>query len=176
LGVRRVLGLRHDQAALDQLDRLVLVENARLDQPAVFSPSPASRLEPRGIAIHGVTVRRGLTPRQRHRSDTPRSVRERWHTKKHPFFQAFGEGTLPLRAMGVYKAMHWHFVQRAIASFGVLFACTYAAPKLADTFTEQLPHEIFMEHRQRVFCWLTAVASADYRRLWGAHLSPGGLS
>ncbi len=54
------------------------------------------------------------------------AIRERWHTKKHPFFQAFAEGTLPLRAMGVYKAMHWHFVQRAIASFGVLFARTYA--------------------------------------------------
>ena len=50
------------------------------------------------------------------------AIRERWHTKKHPFFPAFAEGKLPLRAMGVYKAMHWHFVQRAIASFGVLFA------------------------------------------------------
>lgn len=55
------------------------------------------------------------------------AIRERWHTKRHPFFLAFGEGTLPLRAMGIYKAMHWHFVQRAIASFGVLFARTYAA-------------------------------------------------
>ena len=54
------------------------------------------------------------------------AIRERWHTKKHPFFQAFAEGKLPIRAMGVYKAMHWHFVQRAIASFGVLFARTYA--------------------------------------------------
>ena len=54
------------------------------------------------------------------------AIREQWHTKNHPFFQAFGEGKLPLRAMGVYKAMHWHFVQRAVASFGVLFARTYA--------------------------------------------------
>ena len=54
------------------------------------------------------------------------AIRDRWHTKHHPFFQAFAEGKLPLRAMGVYKAMHWHFVQRAIASFGVLFARTYA--------------------------------------------------
>ena len=54
------------------------------------------------------------------------AIRDRWHTKNHPFFQAFGEGKLPLRAMGVYKAMHWHFVQRAIASFGILFARTYA--------------------------------------------------
>ena len=54
------------------------------------------------------------------------AIRERWHTKNHPFFHAFAQGKLPLRAMGVYKAMHWHFVQRAIASFGVLFARTYA--------------------------------------------------
>jgi len=54
------------------------------------------------------------------------AIRDRWHTKNHPFFQAFGEGKLPLRAMGVYKAMHWHFVPRAIASFGILFARTYA--------------------------------------------------
>jgi pyrroloquinoline quinone (PQQ) biosynthesis protein C len=54
------------------------------------------------------------------------AIRERWHTKKHPFFLAFGEGRLPLRAMGVYKAMHWQFVQRAIASFGIFYARTFA--------------------------------------------------
>ena len=30
-------------------------------------------------------------------------IRDRWHTKNHPFFQALGEGKLPLRAMGVYN-------------------------------------------------------------------------
>ena len=57
------------------------------------------------------------------------AIRERWHTKRHPFFQAFAEGKLPLRAMGVYKAMHWHFVQRAVASFGIVYARNFA---LAD--------------------------------------------
>jgi len=28
------------------------------------------------------------------------AIRERWHTKRHPFFLAFGEGKLPLRALG----------------------------------------------------------------------------
>jgi hypothetical protein len=28
------------------------------------------------------------------------AIRDRWHTKRHPFFLAFGEGKLPLRALG----------------------------------------------------------------------------
>jgi pyrroloquinoline quinone (PQQ) biosynthesis protein C len=44
------------------------------------------------------------------------AIRERWHTKNHPFSRAFAEGRLPLRAMGVYLALHWQFVQR-LASF-----------------------------------------------------------
>lgn len=34
-------------------------------------------------------------------------IRERWHTKKHPFFGAFAEGKLPLRALGRYQALHY---------------------------------------------------------------------
>src|SRR5271165_620186 len=37
-------------------------------------------------------------------------IRDRWHTKRHPFFLAFGEGKLPLRALGRYQALHYHFV------------------------------------------------------------------
>jgi hypothetical protein len=33
-------------------------------------------------------------------------IRDRWHTKRHPFFLAFGEGRLPLRALGRYQALH----------------------------------------------------------------------
>jgi hypothetical protein len=36
------------------------------------------------------------------------AIRERWHTKRHPFFLAFGEGKLPLRALGRYQALHYH--------------------------------------------------------------------
>jgi len=53
------------------------------------------------------------------------AVRERWHTKHHPFFLAFGEGKLPLRALGRYQALHFHFVKRALASFGLLYARGY---------------------------------------------------
>ena len=47
-----------------------------------------------------------------------------WHTKRHPFFLAF-EGKLPLRALGRYQALHYHFVSRALASFGMLYARGY---------------------------------------------------
>jgi pyrroloquinoline-quinone synthase len=69
------------------------------------------------------------------------AIRERWHTKRHPFFQAFAEGKLPLRAMGVYKAMHWHFVQRALASFGLVFARYYACEDVRKTIVENLAEE-----------------------------------
>lgn len=31
------------------------------------------------------------------------AIRDRWHTKRHPFFRAFGEGQLALTALGRYK-------------------------------------------------------------------------
>src|SRR2546425_8123295 len=69
------------------------------------------------------------------------AIRERWHTKNHPFFGAFAEGKLPLRAMGVYKAMHWKFVQHGLASFGILYARTIAqvdfGKAIAETSSER---------------------------------------
>jgi hypothetical protein len=53
------------------------------------------------------------------------AIRERWHTKRHPFFLAFGEGKLPLKALGRHQALHYHFVSRALASFGLLYARGY---------------------------------------------------
>jgi len=55
-------------------------------------------------------------------------IRDRWHTKRHPFFLAFGEGKLPLRALGRYQALHYHFVSRALASFGLLVYNTKMPP------------------------------------------------
>jgi pyrroloquinoline-quinone synthase len=69
------------------------------------------------------------------------AIRDRWHTKRHPFFQAFAEGKLPLRAMGVYKAMHWHFVQRAVASFGVVFARAYGLEDVRKMIAENISEE-----------------------------------
>jgi pyrroloquinoline quinone (PQQ) biosynthesis protein C len=69
------------------------------------------------------------------------AIRERWHTKNHPFFRAFGEGALPLRAMGVYLAMHWQFVQRALASFGIFFTRTFAYEDVRKMIVENLAEE-----------------------------------
>src|SRR5207247_1546089 len=69
------------------------------------------------------------------------AIRERWHTKRHPFFQAFAEGKLPLRALGVYKAMHWHFVQRAVASFGIVYARTFALADVRKMIAENVSEE-----------------------------------
>jgi pyrroloquinoline-quinone synthase len=69
------------------------------------------------------------------------AIRERWHTKRHPFFQAFAEGKLPLRAMGVYKAMHWHFVQKAVGSFGVVFARAYGLEDVRKMIAENIAEE-----------------------------------
>src|ERR1700746_1214158 len=59
------------------------------------------------------------------------AIRDRWHTKRHPFFLAFGEGKLPLRALGRYQALHYHFVSRALARFGMplraRFSCRESA-------------------------------------------------
>ena len=105
------------------------------------------------------------------------AIRERWHTKNHPFFQAFGEGKLPLRAMGAYKAMHWHFVQRAIASFGVLYARTFAAHEdvrkmIAENISEEegfkaIPREGHEAHDHNElifrFCRAAGFSEAEVR-------------
>lgn len=48
------------------------------------------------------------------------AVRDRWHTKKHPFFLAMKDGSLDLWALGVYMASHYRFVEMALPSFGFL--------------------------------------------------------
>jgi pyrroloquinoline quinone (PQQ) biosynthesis protein C len=50
------------------------------------------------------------------------AIRDRWHTKNHPFFREFGKGRLPMRAMGLYMAQHYRFVTWALPSFGLLYA------------------------------------------------------
>jgi pyrroloquinoline quinone (PQQ) biosynthesis protein C len=107
------------------------------------------------------------------------AVRERWHTKRHPFFQAFGEGKLPLRALGLYMGLHWHFVQRAIAGFGVLFARTYAGQEdvrkmIAENIAEEegfkaIPREGHQPHDHNElifrFCKAAGLSEAEVRAL-----------
>jgi pyrroloquinoline quinone (PQQ) biosynthesis protein C len=67
--------------------------------------------------------------------------RDRWHTKRHPFFLAFGEGKLPLRALGRYQALHYHFVSRALASFGLLYARGYQFEEVRKMIAENIAEE-----------------------------------
>src|SRR5919198_829521 len=69
------------------------------------------------------------------------AIRERWHTKRHPFFGALAEGKLPLRVLGIYMAMHWQFVQRALASFGILYTRTYSHEDVRKSIVENLSEE-----------------------------------
>jgi pyrroloquinoline quinone (PQQ) biosynthesis protein C len=69
------------------------------------------------------------------------AIRERWHTKNHPFFRAFGEGKLPLRALGIYMALHGKFVQQALGSFGVFYARTMQYPDIRKAIAENIAEE-----------------------------------
>lgn len=69
------------------------------------------------------------------------AIRERWHTKRHPFFLAFAEGKLPLKALGRYQALHYHFVARALASFGMLYARFYHLEDVRKMISENIAEE-----------------------------------
>ena len=53
-------------------------------------------------------------------ADRIAGVRDKWHTKKHPFFELMLDGSLDLRAVGAYMASHYKFVEMALPSFGFL--------------------------------------------------------
>ena len=67
------------------------------------------------------------------------AIRDRWHTKNHPFFQAMTDGSLDLQALGIYMANHFQFVAHAQPAFGLLY---YRAPQdVRDTLVENLAEE-----------------------------------
>jgi len=69
------------------------------------------------------------------------AIRERWHTKQHPFFRTFAEGKLPLRALGRYQALHYQFVARALSSFGILYSRIYDLPDVRKMVAENMAEE-----------------------------------
>ena len=69
------------------------------------------------------------------------AIRERWHTKRHPFFLALAEGKLPLLALGRYQALHFHFVSWALASFGLLYARGYQFEEVRKMIAENIAEE-----------------------------------
>ena len=67
------------------------------------------------------------------------ALREQWHTKKHPFFQKMTDGSLELRALGIYMANHFQFVSKALPSFGLMY---YRAPMdVRESLVENLAEE-----------------------------------
>ena len=117
------------------------------------------------------------------------AIRERWHTKQHPFFRALGEGKLPLRVLGIYMAMHWHFVQRALASFGIFLTRSYAYEDVRKMIVENLAEEeglkaipreghVPHDHAELIFrfCKAAGVSASEVRAMkptpawWGRSL------
>src|ERR1700730_7816715 len=69
------------------------------------------------------------------------AVRDRWHTKRHPFFRTFSEGMLPLKALGRYQALHYHFVSYALRSFGLFYTRFYHLEDVRKMMAENLAEE-----------------------------------
>ena len=59
------------------------------------------------------------------------AIREKWHTKNHPFFIEFSEGKIGLDALGTLMAQHYQHVSRVQPSLGVVI---YKAPGAARKF------------------------------------------
>lgn len=68
------------------------------------------------------------------------ALRDRWHTKNHPYFKALADGSLDLHALGVYMANHYKFVDQAMPSFGLMY---YRAP---DDVRVSLVENLAEEH------------------------------
>jgi pyrroloquinoline-quinone synthase len=69
------------------------------------------------------------------------AIRDRWHTKRHPFFRAFGDGKLALKALGRYQALHYHFVSYAVRSFGLFYTRFYQLEDVRKMMAENLAEE-----------------------------------
>jgi pyrroloquinoline-quinone synthase len=68
-------------------------------------------------------------------------IRDRWHFKNHPFFRAFAEGKLPLKALGRYQALHYHYVSKALPSFGILYSRAYHLEEVRKMIAENVAEE-----------------------------------
>jgi pyrroloquinoline quinone (PQQ) biosynthesis protein C len=69
------------------------------------------------------------------------AIRDRWHTKYHPFFAALGEGKLPLAAMARYQALHYKYVSLAAPSAGVFYTRTYHLEDVRKAVAENVAEE-----------------------------------
>jgi pyrroloquinoline-quinone synthase len=103
-------------------------------------------------------------------------IRDRWHTKYHPFFKVFADGKLPLKAMGRYQALHYHYVSKALPSFGVFYARAYEFEDVRKAVAENISEEEGLkaipqeghephDHNEMIFrfCRATGMTDADVR-------------
>lgn len=102
------------------------------------------------------------------------AVRERWHTKNHPFFQELAAGRLPLRLLGIYLAQHGKFVEIAARSLNLMM---FRAPGDVGNFMlENLAEEAGIiagpgedrhahDHYELIqrFCRAAGLSEAEYR-------------
>lgn len=95
------------------------------------------------------------------------ALRDKWHTKNHPFFQKMTDGSLDLRPLGVYMANHYHFVARAMGSMGLLY---YRAPyEVRESLVENLAEEHGLlamtgeahDHNDMIFTFCRAAGLTD---------------
>jgi len=106
------------------------------------------------------------------------AIRERWHTKNHPFFRAFGEGKLPLKALGKYQALHYHFVSKALPSFGLLYAHNYENEDVRKMVAENVaeeeglraipqPGHVPHDHNEMIFrfCRFAGISDAEVKAM-----------
>jgi pyrroloquinoline-quinone synthase len=49
------------------------------------------------------------------------AIREKWHTKNHPFYVDFSQGKMGLEPMGRLMAQHYQHVRLVVPSFGVAY-------------------------------------------------------
>lgn len=100
------------------------------------------------------------------------AIRDRWHTKRHPFFRVFSEGKLPLKAMGRYQALHYQYVNRAARSFGLLYARAYDNEDVRKAIAENISEEEGIaaipqpghephDHNELIFRFCRAVGMSD---------------
>jgi pyrroloquinoline quinone (PQQ) biosynthesis protein C len=97
-------------------------------------------------------------------------LRDEWHTKNHPFFQAMLDGSLDLKALGIYMGYHYKFVACAQPAFGLMY---YRAPlDVREALVENLAEEHGMraipgeghqphDHNEMIFRFCRAAGLSD---------------
>jgi pyrroloquinoline quinone (PQQ) biosynthesis protein C len=106
------------------------------------------------------------------------AIRDHWHTKQHPFFRAFAEGKVPLKALGRYQALHYQYVSRALPSFGLFYARAFAFEDVRKAIAENISEEEGLkaipqeghaphDHNELIFrfCRAAGMSDADVRSI-----------